>query len=188
MMSRRVIKQDIRKSGSGNPGATNMLRTHGFKWGLFTFLFDTLKGTIPALTAALLYGFETNSGQIALYACGFCVVVGHCFPVIYKFRGGKGVSTIVGVMFIANPIVSTISFAGALAYFAVFEYGAMTSFIFITPVIAWKISQEKISLVVCLLLLCFFCLICYTHRKNIKRLLDGTENRAKMFTLKKKNK
>ena len=178
----RARKKDIYKMASGNPGTMNMLRNMGFKVGAFVFLFDLLKGIVPALVGFLAFGgaIETYSfnSQIALYACGMAVIVGHCFPVLLGFRGGKGVATMVGVFMVAHPIVSIIAFIVMLLYLVLFEYGAMASFLYITFMCSYAALQtfNSTNIAVCCLLFAFYFLTWYTHRANIFRLITGKEN------------
>ena len=93
ILSKNVMHGDITKSGSGNPGTMNMLRTYGFKAGALTLVLDALKGVIPALVGYFLFGGDgSNAAYVGLYVGGLSAVVGHCFPVFYKFKGGKGVA------------------------------------------------------------------------------------------------
>ena len=102
---------DIKSQGSGNPGTMNMLRTHGIVMGLFTLFCDALKGVIPALFGLLYFGqFDTQWGYMALYVLGFCAVLGHIYPIYYKFKGGKGIATTFGVFMVADPISTLILF------------------------------------------------------------------------------
>ena len=176
------MKRDVRNFGSGNPGATNMLRQFGFKVGIITFALDMIKGSAAALVGFSSFGFYGNGAMIALYACGLAAALGHCFPVIYKFRGGKGVATVVGVFLVASPIMSLIAMAVAFAYILIWEYGAMASFMFITILAIYQVGiLEQENLTVSILLVCFYFLIWVTHRKNIFRLLTGEESRASIL-------
>jgi len=179
--------KDIRKMGSGNAGATNMLRQFGTRWGIVILLLDVTKGVAGALTGYLLYGRGTVDGHIAMYAMGLAVVLGHCFPVIYKFRGGKGVSTIVGVFLVANPLLAAGMFLIGFLYVVIWEYGAVSSIIFVTVLVINQSIEQGDSLTVNLLLASFYVLVIITHRKNIFRILTGGENRASVLKrLKKK--
>jgi len=187
-LSRRIKKCDVRKMGSGNAGATNMLRQFGTKWGIMILTLDVLKGLIPALVGYLVYGVGTNDGYIALYSMGLAAVVGHCFPVLLKFKGGKGVATIVGVFLVVNPILALIAFAAAVGYAMIWEYGAVSSFIFVTTLVVAQSITQGASLTITLLLFSFYILVCITHRKNIYRLLIGAESRASILKSIKKKK
>lgn len=187
MISRRKNK-DIRAQGSGNPGATNMLRSFGFKWALAIFLLDASKGAVAAFVGRIVFGWDTDYGMIALFAVGFSAVIGHCFPVFYKFKGGKGVSTIIGVFAIANPIVAVIGFFAGFIYGLIWEYASMASLIAISiPAIYHSITSSHLMSVT-IMLVGFYFFICFMHRKNIYRLLLGNENKASMLAkLKKKS-
>ena len=109
-------KDDITKHGSGNPGTLNTWRSYGFWPGVLTFLLDMIKGLLPTLVAYLSFGYiDGCSAEIAVYIAGFSVVLGHIFPIIFSFKGGKGIATSVGVFFIANWWVSLIALVVILA-------------------------------------------------------------------------
>lgn len=178
----RARKKNIYAMASGNPGAMNMLRNFGFKVGVLVLLFDVAKGAVPALIGFFAFGggieMYTNTSQIALYACGMAVMLGHCFPVFLGFKGGKGFASMMGVFFVAHPLVSLAAFAGMAIYIAVFEYGAMASFMYVTVMVIYASLQpiNSNNITVCCLLFAFYFLTWYTHRTNIERLLTGREN------------
>ena len=177
----RTRKKDIRNVGSGNAGTTNMLRAFGFRIALLTLVLDGLKGAVPALIAYFSFGMGTAEGMLALYACGFATVLGHCYPVLYRFRGGKGVATIVGVFFVANPLVAFIAFMVGIIYVLIWEYSAISSLIFVTTMVIYQSLQYNYYLSVNLILFAFYLLVWITHRKNIFRLLTGEESRASIL-------
>ena len=96
LISKAVTGKDIRKSGSGNAGATNMLRTMGKKYAVITLIIDILKGVVALIIARLMQGLGVEPW--AEYIAGVCVVLGHNFPVFFGFKGGKGVATSLGVV------------------------------------------------------------------------------------------
>ena len=187
----RFKGSDVRKSGSGNPGATNMLRAFGFKWAMATLLLDMLKGGLPTLVGLFAFGgwgytanpFEpvsNDAGQIGMYACGLAVAVGHCFPVFMKFRGGKGVATIVGVFTVINPLIGLAGLLFGMLYWKVFEYVSISSFSFLTIVTIWEgFVRTTPSYAVASLIISYYLLVLFTHRGNVYRLLAGKERRAK---------
>ena len=196
ILSKFKLKNDIRSSGSGNPGATNMLRKFGFKWGLAVLLLDMAKGALPALVGFLVFKLTADTksagiaaGRIALYSCGLAAVLGHCFPVFYKFKGGKGVATTVGVFAVANPILAFVALAAGMVYGAFFHYASQSSFIFITAAALWEgfmgwewsIGPGNANPTVHIILIVLYGLILFTHRHNIWKLLTGQENRALLF-------
>lgn len=179
---------DITKVGSGNPGSTNMLRIYGAKTGFLTLFLDIIKGVIPSLMGFLTFYYTMgNSWQlIGLYSCGLATVVGHMFPVVYKFKGGKGVATTLGVFAVADPLIMLIVFAGAFVYVLFFEYVSVASLLIVTAmsiVEVYKIPDDAtsgVALAIRLLIFVMFTLVWFAHRANIQRLLVGKENKANL--------
>ena len=184
----KLKKDDITKHGSGNPGTMNMLRTFGLKAGILTLILDALKGAIPSMVGFLIFGGATGSlAYIALFAGGLSAVVGHVFPVFYKFKGGKGVACIFGMFMVAEPIWSLVAFAVCLIYLLIFKYGVLASFIFITTLTIIEGNRFRGNLYICLILFATFFLIWFMHRQNFFRLLIGKENKANLFKRKPKD-
>lgn len=183
----RLKKDDITKHGSGNPGTMNMARTYGFGWGILTLFMDALKGAIPSLVGFFLFGGVDGgtNAYIGLFVGGFSAIVGHIFPVIYKFKGGKGVACIFGVFAVAEPIWTLIMFGVCFLYLLVFKYGALASFIFITILTMIEGYRFQGNVVICMLLFGIFFLIWFMHRQNFFRLLIGKENKVNLFKRKK---
>lgn len=179
---------DITKSGSGNPGTMNMLRTYGVGLGFLTLILDALKGIVPSLAGFLLFKYTSLNAEIGLYVAGLSAVVGHMFPVIYKFKGGKGVATSLGVFMVANPLWLLVAFIGGFIYVWFFDYGSVASLVIISFMtimqgyknnLAYK-TDLPVLLVLNLLLFAIFTLVWVAHRKNIVRLLLGKENKANL--------
>ena len=183
----RLKKDDITKHGSGNPGTMNMARTFGFGWGILTLVMDALKGAIPALVGYFLFGGADGgtNAYIGLFAGGFSAIVGHIFPIFYKFKGGKGVACIFGVFAIAEPIWTLVMFGVCFLYLLVFKYGALASFIFITILTMIEGYRFHGNVIICMLLFGIFFLIWFMHRQNFFRLLIGKENKVNLFKRKK---
>ena len=157
---------DIRTLGSGNIGATNVLRTGHKTLAIFTLLADLLKGTLAVVLAYFLYA-------PAVYVAGVCAVLGHIFPIWLRGKGGKGVATAFGVLLALNPLTAAI---GGVVWFLiakVFHYSSLSSLVSFgcMPVVAWLIHAPH--LVITSLL--FFLLIVVTHRGNLLRLIRGEE-------------
>ncbi len=190
-------KQDIRTMGSGNPGTLNMSRNFGLKIGLLTLLLDMLKGAIPTFLGYILYKncfFEGTSISVSVVSkvgCGFFAVVGHIFPAIMKFKGGKGIATTIGVFFVCNPLVGLISGVLAIVFILITEIGAMGSFIATTPGAffacysifktfidsgVYQTKQIVIALIANLFVTGIIFLTWFAHRQNIKRMLMGEEH------------
>lgn len=164
-------KRDITKEGSGNPGTLNMLRTFGFFWAILNMTLEILKGVIPSLIGYLLYG------DIGLYLCGVSAVVGHIFPVVFKFKGGKGVACTCGMFFVANWLAALITVVVCFTFVTITSIGSVGTLGFVlimTIVEAFCLSPTNW---VCYILLGFnLALVFFVHRKNIARLLKGQEN------------
>ena len=139
-------KTDIRTIGSGNPGTLNMSRTFGLKTGLLTFFLDVLKGAIPTLIAFFVFNgkvFSNSSfliSDFAIYLCGLFVVLGHIYPVFLKFKGGKGIASTIGVLIVCESVhgfnwamIMIMALVCAVMFIYFTEFGAMGSFIAITP-------------------------------------------------------
>ncbi len=202
----KIKRSDIRKMGSGNPGTLNMSRNLGFKFGLLTFFLDVLKGAIPTLIGFFVFGDSQFVGSefyirdFAVYLCGLCVVLGHIYPIYFKFKGGKGIASTIGVFLVAESVhgvgwamVAVMALVAAAVFIYLTEFGAMGSFIAITPPAisggirlfldygktnGHTVSAGTIAFhIVCSMLIfaiCFF--TWFAHRKNIERMLAGDEH------------
>lgn len=184
-MISKTKKQDITKLGSGNPGMTNTLRNFGVKLGLLNLLLDMLKAFVPALVAYYVFG----ENRVMLYIAGLSAMCGHIYPVFYKFKGGKGISSMMGIFLASNPLVTAIVLIIGAIVWILFEYGSVVSFLCITSLTVVEGVRAKMSLpetdrkAICLMLFAIFIFTWYAHRKNIERLLLGKESKA---SLKKK--
>ncbi|MDR0292543.1 MAG: glycerol-3-phosphate 1-O-acyltransferase PlsY [Oscillospiraceae bacterium] len=172
MMSRWFLRDDIRKYGSGNAGATNVLRTYGVRWTVAVSLWDVGKGVLAVWIGRLL---QPDAGYAALLA-GFLVIIGHVFPLFFKFRGGKGVITACGVLFALDWQTASIALGLFLILLILTRYLSLGSIcaVFTLPFLGlffrreWAAVGMYASVAVLVILL---------HRANIRRLLGGTENK-----------
>ena len=167
---------DIRSIGSGNIGATNVLRTGRKGLALATLLFDIAKGCLPTLLA-----FAWLGPDIAI-AVGLGTVLGHCFPVWLRFRGGKGVATAAGVILALTPLVVPIVLAFFIAIVWATRYVSLGSCLaaVAAPVTAWLLGHvQPAELYVALALV-----VIVTHRANIRRLVKGEESKLSFSTKK----
>ena len=207
-ISQKVKHEDIREKGSGNPGTMNMARTYGFKFGFFTFVFDMGKGAIPCIIGILAYGNYTvggiNAGDLVGYLNGFCVVLGHVYPVFKKFKGGKGIATTFGVFGVGLLkqslwflLIIPAFYILLLAWLYVMEYGSVISLVgitslAITQLVFFYLNYGQTLSVTVGVLYAFVVAICaidwYAHRANIKRLLAGEEHRTSLKAMLKKKK
>jgi len=167
----RVTKAgDLRRIGSGNIGATNVLRTGRTGLALATLLLDALKGGLP-----VWLGYRYLGPDMAVIA-GLGAVLGHCFPVWLRFKGGKGVATAAGVLFALTPLAALIVLAVFVAVVAASRYvslGSMVSAVAAIP-LAWAFGQVQAAE----LYIALAVIIGLKHADNIRRLLAGTENKV----------
>ena len=167
LLSRLAGGPDPRASGSGNPGATNMLRVAGKRLAIFTLIGDLLKGLLPILLADLL-GF--NLQQQAWI--GLAAVIGHLYPVYFNFRGGKGVATAAGMLLGLYPPAALLAVAAWALVFVLTRTSSLAALIatpLTLPLLAWQ--QPAALLPVCVLT----GLIVWRHRGNLRDLLAGRE-------------
>ncbi len=163
--------EDPRKTGSHNPGATNVLRHGGKKAAIITLFGDALKGLIPVLIVTQLQIETLGIALVGLFA-----LLGHVFPVYYGFKGGKGVATFYGVILGMNWLVGLIAIAIWLGTAAILKTSSLAALISIpiAPFLLWYFSQsvELTSAVAVMSALVF-----WRHKQNIKSLLQGSENK-----------
>ncbi len=159
---------DPRSEGSGNPGATNVLRLGGKLPAALTLLGDALKGFLPVVIASLV---SSHLPTIALV--GIAAFLGHIYPVFFDFRGGKGVATALGVLLGMHPAVGALALVTWLAVSLTFRKSSLAALLtFLLVPIYLFIDGAQIYAVAFVLI---GALLFYTHRQNIQRLLDGTE-------------
>lgn len=174
VLARMMGVEDVRQKGSGNIGATNVYRVAGKLAGVLTLLGDTLKGFLPLL--AIKNWLSPTPEQLAIASA--VAILGHCYPVYLRFKGGKGVATALGLFLVLSPK----AVLGALIVFILTV--ALTRYISLGSVLAALSAPLLILLLnlpqpIFLATLFIAMLVIWRHRSNIKRLLDGTENRFK---------
>lgn len=162
----KIYNIDIRKEGSGNPGTTNVLRTLGAKAALMTLLIDISKGVIPVIIAKL-YGNEMLE-----YVCGTAVFFGHIWPILYRFRGGKGIATGFGIILAIDYRCGLICLVCAVLVAFITNRMSCGSIVaaMALPVMFFFLHRSYIvwAIGICLIVI-------FKHRANIKRLIEGTE-------------
>ena len=172
----------INNQGSGNPGTMNMLRNHGMGLGLFTLLCDALKGAIPALFGLLYFGDIAGAkvGYLALFLFGFFAVVGHIFPIYYKFKGGKGIATTFGVFMVADPISTSILFVILFVTLYFIKIGSIVSLLFVTIDAIVQLFRDEMegNWLAIVIMLLMIILDIFAHRSNIVRIIEDKENSA----------
>jgi acyl phosphate:glycerol-3-phosphate acyltransferase len=188
---------DIRTLGSGNAGGTNALRTQGKSFALWVMVIDIGKGIVATRVIAPLVlpslGFEGVAGSEAgdrghhewlVVACGLAAIMGHVYPMWYGFRGGKGVATLIGVLFGVHPVLLLVVLVVWLVMVALFGFVGLASIVgaLAIPVfVAVSSIQPEFPLLVFGIAVAV--LVAFTHRANIARMRAGTEPRAKRLWL-----
>ncbi len=171
IISKIATKQDIRTQGSGNAGATNSLRVMGAKLTALVSLGDVLKGVAAALIGGWLAG---DDGRLI---GGICAIIGHVFPLYFGFRGGKGIFTTLAVMLVVDWRVAVIALGLFIVVVAVTRYVSLGSILaaFTLPFTSWAFGRTDPLYIGAMILLAAG--IITLHRKNITRLVRGTESR-----------
>ena len=172
LLTKFFLKKDIREIGSGNIGATNALRTGNKLIGYATLLLDVIKAVLPVLYVKINY-------PELIYIASLCAFLGHVFPIWLKFKGGKGVATYVGILFVINIFLGIIFIISWLIILLITRYSSLSSLIgsLTIPVYIFFIGDLNNILFFGIM----FVLIFYTHRENIKRLKNKEENKTKIY-------
>jgi acyl phosphate:glycerol-3-phosphate acyltransferase len=180
IVSRSMGLKDPRTFGSKNPGATNVLRSGSKAAAVITLLLDALKGFLPVL-AVKMFGkqFGLDDGTVALV--GLAAFLGHLWPVFFKFRGGKGVATFIGVVFGVHPLLGLATGATWLIIAFFFRYSSLASLVSAAFAPAYYLLGNRLQWYaetpIALALFAMAMLLAYRHRENITRLLQGKESR-----------
>ena len=169
---------NIRDLGSKNTGASNVLRVMGLKHGVITFVGDVLKATLACWIGGLLlpgspFGIDGFGRMLA----GFFVIVGHNWPVFYGFKGGKGVSSSVAVVFFASPLWGGISILACVAVIALTKFISLGSLTLLFCFAVLMCAAHWGFWFPCAFAVVMFLMCAYRHRENIRRLVSGTENK-----------
>jgi len=172
ILTKIFLKKDIRDVGSGNIGATNVLRTGNKLIGYFTLTLDILKAMIPVLYV------KFNFPEL-IYISSLSAFIGHVFPIWLKFKGGKGVATYVGILFSINYFFGIIFIVSWLIIFFISKYSSLGSIIssLLIPIFIFLNSSYENQY----FFIIMFVLILYTHRENVKRLINKEESKTKIY-------
>ena len=172
ILTKIFIGKDIRKIGSGNIGATNVLRSGNKFMGYLTLTLDILKAVVPILFIKFYYNDQ-------LYIASLSVFIGHVFPVWLKFNGGKGVATYIGILFCLNYLSGIVFCIIWLLIFFIFRYSSLSSIVssFFVPIFKYFFISDPFYYFYFIM----FIMIFYTHRENIKRLINKTESKTKIY-------
>ena len=171
LLTKFFLNKDIRNIGSGNIGATNVLRSGNKLIGYTTLCFDIIKAVLPVIYVKLNY-------PDFIYISSLSVFLGHVFPIWLKFKGGKGVATYVGILFSINLIFGIIFGITWILIFLISKYSSLSSLIgsISIPIYLFIFNEEQIIFFVIM-----FVLVFYTHRENIKRLKNKEESKSKIY-------
>ena len=187
ILSKKMAGFDVREKGSGNAGTTNMLRSVGKKAAVLTLICDILKGVVSISLAMILGNIIQNMNkELLIQIAGISVVLGHTFPVFFQFKGGKGVATSLGVLLMSNWQIGLICLVFALVLMiltrmvslgscaAAVLFPVLTLFINDNYTVLTEGKNGNAYFIYSLILAV---IVLYNHRSNIKRILNGTENR-----------
>lgn len=181
IFSKKIAGFDVREKGSGNAGTTNMLRTVGKKAAAITLVCDILKGVISIAIAKVIGNIWSNlDAALLVQLAGLFAIIGHTFPVFFKFKGGKGIATSLGVLITTNWQIGLICLVFALVLMVLTQMVSVGSIAaaILYPVLTIFINQNYIAdgnYIIFAIILAV--LIVFNHRENVKRLLSGTENK-----------
>lgn len=175
IISRLMGLADPRSYGSGNPGATNVLRSGNRSAAVLTLALDALKGYLPVMVALLLQ-HRLGLGALAIALVGLAAFLGHLWPVFFRFQGGKGVATAAGVLLALNPLLGLATLVSWLLIAVFFRYSSLASLVAagfapFFQVLVWGVEPALACIVPMSLLLV------WRHAGNIRKLLAGTESR-----------
>lgn len=181
IFTKKIKGFDVREKGSGNAGSTNVLRTAGKGVAILTLICDIAKGIVAILFALLMNHIDpVDNPEYLVQVAGMFVAIGHTFPIFFKFKGGKGVATSLGIILLINWRIGLICLVFALLLMILsrmVSLGSVSAAI-LFPVLTIFITEGYIvegNYIVFGILLGVF--VCFNHRSNIKRLLNGTENK-----------
>ena len=187
IFSKKFAGFDVRDKGSGNAGSTNMLRSVGKKAAALTLICDVLKGVVAIVIAIILGNIIQDSNkELLLQIAGITVVLGHTFPIFFQFKGGKGVATSLGILLMSNWQIGLICLVFALVLMALTRMVSLGSCAaaVLFPVLTLFINDHytvltegKPGSAYLVYSIIMAVIVLYNHRSNIKRILNGTENK-----------
>ena len=171
LFTKILLKKDIRNVGSGNIGATNVLRTGNKSLGYLTLVLDIAKAVVPVIFIKLNY-------PDLVYISALCAFLGHLFPIWLKFKGGKGVATLVGILLSINIYYAIVFGTVWILTFLISKYSSLSSLFASISIPIYLLIIDKGNIIFFIIM---FVLIFYTHRENIKRLINKEESKSKIY-------
>ncbi len=188
IISKKMAGFDVREKGSGNAGTTNMLRSVGKKAAAITLVCDILKGVVAIIISIIIGNIVKGANkELLLQIAGVSVVLGHTFPIFFGFKGGKGVATSLGILLMSNWKIGLICLVFALVLMILTRMVSLGSCAaaVLFPVLTLFINDSytvltdgKTGNVYFIYSVILAVIVLYNHRSNIKRLLNGTENKV----------
>ena len=172
VLTKIFLKKDIRDIGSGNIGATNALRTGNKFIGYSTLTLDVLKAVLPLVFIKFNY-------PEYIYVSSLSIFIGHVFPLWLKFKGGKGVATYVGILFCINILFGLVFIFAWFLFYFIFKYSSLSSLLSTLSVPAYILFFLDGQNIIFFLIM--FVLIFYTHKENVKRLINKEESKTKIY-------
>jgi glycerol-3-phosphate acyltransferase PlsY len=176
LLSKAIYHQDIREVGSKNPGFTNFKRVYGNKYAWFIFVFDMIKAALPALIFGLAFNGIFGRFQLGAAYAGVFAMLGHAYPVFYRFKGGKGFLVCLATLFFIDWRVGLIAFAImtvlllTVKYMSLATMSALSTGAILLPIFG-------VDPVACILYACCVLFMIFRHKENIKRLIKGEESK-----------
>lgn len=190
IFAKAFVKKDVRELGSGNAGATNVLRSAGLVPGILTFVFDALKGFAACYMGKVVYEYLFTQTADALcspiigaYLCGVACMLGHVFPFFFEFKGGKGVATSVGIFAVCCPIAiisGLIVFALVTCFSKYVSLGSVIATLVVVILSIIFYDKTASVLLQIILIVAMGVIVILKHKTNIKRLISGTESKIKI--------
>ena len=171
LFTKILLKKDIRNVGSGNIGATNVLRTGSKSLGYLTLVLDIAKAVVPVIYIKLNY-------PDLVYISALCAFLGHLFPIWLKFKGGKGVASFVGILISINIYYAVVFGIVWILTFLISKYSSLSSLFASISIPIYLIIIDQGNIIFFIIM---FVLIFYTHRENIKRLINKEETKSKIY-------
>ncbi len=189
IIARSVAKKDIRTMGSGNAGATNVLRNMGLKYAIPTFVGDALKAMLAAVLGCLIIGegffeFDWLYGYTCpqIFVGGFAAILGHNFPVFMGFKGGKGVSCSLGLLIVMNPLLGiALVILAAAANLFIKQYSLVSIATMLLATFLYAFLDAGGDMIEICVLIAMLLLMLFMHRQNILRLIKGQESKIDVF-------
>ena len=172
ILTKIFLKKDIREIGSGNIGATNALRTGNKFIGFTTLILDVVKAVAPVLYVKFYF-------SELIYLASLCAFLGHVFPIWLNFKGGKGVATYIGILFVINIYLGLIFVITWFVIFAISKYSSLSSLVASLAIPVYLLILNQFNQVFFFTIM--FVLIFFTHRENIKRLKNKEETKTKIY-------